>query len=156
MRGRRIRKPTEIFLSHARADRKFVNRLVKVLRDHGIRYWYSKTHLGGAQRWHDEIGRALNRCDWFAVVMSPAATRSEWVKRELLYVLDAGRYGRKIVPLLHKPCNHARLSWTLGAFQFVDFTRDFEDGCRDLLRIWGQAYRRRGSGNRKTDAKKAK
>ena len=97
-----------------------------------------------------------NRCDWFAVVMSPAATRSEWVKRELLYVLDAGRYGRKIVPLLHKPCNHARLSWTLGAFQFVDFTRDFEDGCRDLLRIWGQAYRRRGSGNRKTDAKKAK
>jgi hypothetical protein len=130
-------KPTEIFLSHAYSDRKFLNRLVKVLRTHGIRYWYSTAHLKGAQQWHDEIGRALDRCDWFCVVLSPASTRSEWVKRELRYVLNEDKYRAKIVPLLIRPCQHKRLSWTLGSFQFVKFTGGFEAGCKSLLKIWG-------------------
>jgi hypothetical protein len=140
MRRKRSRKPAEVFLSHAHADRKFVNRLAKVLRAHGIPYWYSRSHLVGAQQWHDEIGRALDRCDWFAIVLSPAATRSEWVKRELQYVLNQPKYRRRIVPLLVRPCKHRRLSWTLGAFQFVTFIGDFDAGCRDLLRIWGVRF----------------
>src|SRR5258708_37020348 len=103
MRGVRRAKPAEIFLSHSHADRKFLNRLVKVLRAHGILYWYSTTHLTGAQKWHDEIGRALDRCDWFVVVLSPSAIRSEWVKRELRYALNEDRYRAKILPLLVRP-----------------------------------------------------
>lgn len=136
----RIRRPKELFLSHAHADRRFLSRLVAALQSHGIAYWYSKTHLVGAQQWHDEIGRALARCDWFLLVLSPAATKSEWVKRELVYALNDERYKGKIVPVLLAPCNYSRLSWTLGEFQIVDFSKDFDKGCGNLLKVWGQKY----------------
>ena len=48
-------RPKEIFLSHASADRRAANRLVARLRKAGFKVWYSKTHLKGAQQWHDEI-----------------------------------------------------------------------------------------------------
>ena len=88
-----------------------------------------------------EIGEALARCDWFLVVLSPQATRSKWVKRELLYALRSSRYEGRIVPIRLRACDPALLSWTLEDFQAVDFTQDFDNGCRSLLRIWGLGYK---------------
>lgn len=102
--------------------------------------WYSATNIVGAQQWHDEIGIALARCDWFAVVLSPHSIKSKWVKLELQYALDDSHYDNRIIPISHKPCNYKDLSWTLGAFQFVDFTTGFDEGCRSLLRVWGLGY----------------
>jgi hypothetical protein len=102
--------------------------------------WYSPRTLVPAQKWHSEIGRALARCDWFIVVLSRNCVKSEWVERELVYALNHAQYRRHIVPVLKERCNFDRLSWTLGGFQFVDLTGDFEEGCRDLLRAWGLAY----------------
>jgi len=135
------KRPREVFVSHANADRRFVNRLVAVLEEHGVPLWYSRKALVGAQQWHDEIGAALRRCDWFLLVLSPAAVNSEWVKRELLFALNDRRFRGRIVPLVGKPCDPDTLSWTLQGFQKVDISVDFEKGCADLLRIWGLAFR---------------
>src|SRR6266849_2731437 len=156
MRRTRIRRPKELFLSHAHGDGRFLSRLVDVLRRHGIRFWYSKTHLRAAQQWHDEIGRALARCDWFLVVLSPQATKSEWVKRELVYALSKKRYRGKIVPLLLTSCKYNRLSWTLDEFQIVDFRKNFEESCRKLMKTWGLQYRDPQSGSRLALAKAIK
>ena len=121
-------------------DRPFVNRLVDVLRRHAIPVWYSETNIQGAQQWHDEIGAALRRCDWFVLVLSPDAVASKWVKRELLYSLLQDRFEGRIAPLLHRPCTHDDLSWTLSQMQMIDFSHSFNDGCRDLLRVWGIGY----------------
>ena len=133
--------PNEVFVSHSSRDRTFVERLVSVLRLHGIPVWYSQTNIMGAQMWHDEIGSALRRCDWFVLVLSPDAVSSQWVKRELLYSLQESRYEGRIVPLMHEPCPYDELSWTLASMQMVDFTNGFDPGCRDLLRTWGVGYR---------------
>jgi hypothetical protein len=133
--------PVEAFLSHSSKDRSFANRIYSLLVGHGIPVFYSKTNILGAQQWHDEIGEALKRCDCFIVILSPSSVSSEWIKRELLYVLQAERYKGRIVPLLYKPCNEERLSWTLPGFQRIDFTHDFHEGCRRLLAIWGLGYR---------------
>ncbi len=132
--------PNEVFLSHSSQDRPFVKKLVKVLRRHGIPVWYSETSIRGAQQWHDEIGEALGRCDWFVLVLSPDAVESKWVKRELLYSLQQDRFEGRIAPLLHRPCSPDDLSWTLSQIQKIDFTHNFDDGCRALLRIWSVAY----------------
>jgi len=102
--------PKELFVSHASGDRKFVDRLAKVLERHGIRYWYSRRNLIGAQQWHDEIGAALKRCDWFLIMLSPAAVKSQWVKLELVSALNDRRYRNRIVPVLAKPCDYRKLS----------------------------------------------
>jgi len=136
-------KPAEVFLSHSSKDQGVASRLAVVLSRHGVKVFYSKKNIRGAQQWHDEIGQALARCDWFVLVLSPAAVRSEWVKRELVYALQSKRYRKHIAPLLLKPCKIDKLSWTLSGFQSVDFRKSFERGCQELLALWGVPYRPR-------------
>ncbi len=138
---RRGNKPRELFLSHSSRDGAFATKLAATLQRHGVPVWYSKTHIRGGQEWHDEIGRALDRCDWFAVLLSPASVKATWVKRETVFALGSSRYRERIVPVLHRPCQSAKLSWTLDALQRVDFTKRFEDGCKNLLALWGLKYR---------------
>ncbi|MEW6211422.1 MAG: toll/interleukin-1 receptor domain-containing protein [Acidobacteriota bacterium] len=133
--------PQEVFLSHSSRDSEFVDLISETMRRHGIPVWYSRTNIIGAQQWHDEIGAALQRCDWFAVVLSPDSVESIWVKRELLYALQQNRFENKIIPILFKSCDYDRLSWTLSSFQIVDFTHSFEEGCRQIMRTWGMGYR---------------
>ncbi len=144
----------EVFLSHSSKDRDFVLRLARMLKDHKVRYWYSAAHIVGAKQWHDEIGRALGRCDWFLIVLTPDSVRSQWVKRELLFALNEGRYNERIIPLLRKPCEYSRLSWTLPEFQLVDFSGSFDVGCRQLLRIWKMEYKSRTRNDRPRTKKK--
>jgi hypothetical protein len=132
--------PAEAFLSHSSDDHEFTSRLAGILRRHGIQVWYSETNILGAQQWHDEIGNALRRCDWFILVLSPRSIESMWVKRELVFALQQPAYADRIVPLVLEPCDVERLSWVLSSLQMVDFQVGFDEGCRALLRIWGIAY----------------
>lgn len=133
--------PGEIFLSHASHDRKFADAVAARLRQHSLPVWYSQTDIVGAQQWHDEIGAALERCDWFVIILSPQAVSSKWVKRELIYALQDDRFENKIIPLLYLPCSYKPLSWTLSSFQMVNFTQSTDDGFKQLLRVWGIGYR---------------
>jgi hypothetical protein len=134
--------PNEVFLSHAHSDTDFATSLVGTLRHHGIPVWFSQSNILGAQQWHDEIGNALQRCDWFAVVLSTAAVESKWVKRELVYALRENQYDNRIIPLLYKACDYRKLSWMLPDFQMIDFRENIDQGYGDLLRIWGLGYKR--------------
>ncbi|HLX95590.1 MAG TPA: toll/interleukin-1 receptor domain-containing protein [Verrucomicrobiae bacterium] len=138
MRAKQKRRavPREIFLSHASGDRDFADKLAQTLRKRGIAVWYSRTHLRGAQQWQAEIGRALRRCDWFMVILSPKSVRSMWVKRELSYALIQKRFQDKIVPVIYRKCNYEQLHWTLASFQMVDLTGGYTIGCRSLLKTW--------------------
>ncbi|HXJ93059.1 MAG TPA: toll/interleukin-1 receptor domain-containing protein [Terriglobia bacterium] len=133
--------PREVFLSHSARDRRFADKVATFLRSHGVPVWYSSTNIVGAQQWHDQIGEALRRCDWFVVVLSPNSVKSRWVRLELGFALRDARYDNRIVPLLLRPCDQLTLSWTLGGIQFVDFSTSFEGGCRNLLRVWGLSYK---------------
>lgn len=134
--------PNEVFLSHASQDVRLAQQVADVLRKHGVPTFFSATKIRGSQQWHDEIGSALARCDWFLLLLSPHAVKSKWVKRELMYALINDQYECRIVPVLLKSCRHEKLSWTLSAYQFIDLSADFEEGCRDLLRTWGLGLKR--------------
>jgi len=140
MPPKRTASPREAFLSHAGDDRAFVRRLAKAMKEHGMGAWFSKAHILSGEQWHDKIGEALDRCDWFLLVLSPHSVKSKWVKHELLYALREDRYNERIVPIVYRKCKYRQLSWTLQSFQFVDFTHGFASGCRDLFRRWGIEY----------------
>lgn len=115
-------------------------RLSFVLTRHGLRTFFSPHNIIGAQQWQDEILSALQRCDWFVVLLSPDAINSMWVKREVAFALQGPRYEYRIVPLRYRDCDLKSLQW-LTLFQMVNFDRDFTDGCRSLLRTWGIGLR---------------
>jgi TIR domain len=132
--------PGEVFLSHAHQDAVFVRRLAEDLRHHNVPVWFSERNIVGAQQWMDEIGQALDRCDWLIVVLTPAAVASIWVKREVGFALNEQRYGDRVIPLLLKKCVPKKLAWPLATIQTID-ARPYEDGIRKLLAIWGLGYR---------------
>jgi TIR domain len=136
-----IALPQEVFLSHSSLDRQFADDVTMMLRRHGVPVFYSQTNILGAQQWQDEIGDALDRCDWFAVILSPQSVNSMWVKRELSYVLTDNRLDDRVIPILYQPVNYRPLHWTLRTLQIVDFTGTFDVGCASLLRTWGLPYR---------------
>lgn len=131
--------PQEVFLSHSSLDGQFATDLAAVLRRHGIPVWFSQTNILGAQQWQDQIGAALRRCDWFAIILSPQSADSTWVKRELAFALQQNRFETTIVPISYQPCD-LEVFWALSTFQMVNFTGPVDDGYRNLLRIWGVGY----------------
>jgi TIR domain len=133
--------PAEVFVSHSDQDRELVVELCGVLDRHGVPFWYARRDLLAAKIWHDEIGAALERCDWLLVVLSPASIDSMWVRREVQYALRSPRYDGRIVPILAEPCDFDRLSWTLRGFQMISFGEDPTKAYRQLLQIWGLGFR---------------
>ncbi|SRR5260221_6249598 len=136
MSRKRTVRPTEVFLSHSSKNVHFADRLAKALAAHGVNSFFSKKNIRGAQEWHDEIGFALKRCDWFLLVLSPDSVRSTWVKRELVYALQEQRFVERIIPVLYKTCDAEELSWTLSPFQRVDFRKDFNQACHEQFAVW--------------------
>lgn len=131
--------PSEVFLSHSSHDAPEVARLADVLQKHGIPVFYSPHNIQGGQQWHDEIGSALMRCDWFVLMLSPDSVDSTWVDRELKFALSNERFEGRIVPTVLRPCDFSRW-WVLPQLQMIDFRSDFDSGCRKLLRIWGVGF----------------
>ena len=127
----------ELFFSHSSEDEEIATKITQTLRNHGIPVWISSTNINGAQQWHDEIGKALSRCDWFAVLLSKSSVESKWVKREVVYALRKDQYENRIVPILLEDCDYDNLSWTLGSLEIVDFTKTPDLSLIELLKVWG-------------------
>jgi hypothetical protein len=73
-----------VFISHATADRDFVEReIIPLLQGHGVETWYARDDVAAAEEWERTILKGLRSCDYFLVVMSPQSARSRWVKREV-------------------------------------------------------------------------
>jgi len=132
--------PAEVFLSHASEDAPMPQNLAGTLIRHGVPVFYSPVNITGAQQWQDEILSALQRCDWFVVILSPNALNSMWVKREVAYALQDRRYENRIIPVKYIECPLESLRW-LTLFQMINFAADFKSGCRNLLRVWGMGLR---------------
>lgn len=135
--------PPTLFISHASADKTFVNRLVRELRNAGIiDSWYDTFQIDGAT---EDISEALtsgiHAAQWFALVLSPRSAASDWVS----YEIDAARKaGVRAVVLMHDSpdgylgyLGNPRLNDLLrgGQRKVIDFTRDFDRGLTDLLLV---------------------
>lgn len=134
--------PKEVFLSHSSINLLIATNLANTLRNHGVPIWFSPTNIVTAEQWHDEIGKALRRCDWFMILLSNAAVNSIWVRRELQYALRHNQYDNHIIPVIIENCDYEELSWTLGMFQMVDMTNNRDDAFTQILRAWGLGFDR--------------
>ncbi|HYK19321.1 MAG TPA: toll/interleukin-1 receptor domain-containing protein [Pyrinomonadaceae bacterium] len=106
-----------IFVSYAREDRKFARQLTSRLRDSGQIPWQDLRNLRGGDSWQTAIDDALRNAEALVVVMSPQATKSQYVTYEWAFALGAGV---RVIPVVKKPTKqlHPRLT----NIQYIDFT----------------------------------
>ena len=137
-----------IFISHSTKDVEFVYGQVKPVLDQlGYCSWCSATDVRLAADWEQQIRQALAQADWFAVVLSPDAVKSEWVQAEVHWALENKR-GR-VIPIMARTCEPADAHLRLGTLQFLDFRQDSAEAQRQLGElILGRGARQAKSASR--------
>ncbi|HJZ59028.1 MAG TPA: TIR domain-containing protein [Gemmataceae bacterium] len=135
-----------LFVSYSGEDREFARLLADDLQRAGVNVWLDTTQLRVGEGVVEGLPDAIRSADSFAVVLSPDAIASPWVKRELGIAMskpDAGQLPR-IIPILYRPCELPR---SIRGYKYVDFSgrRDYSEGFQDLLLTLGLVAGRAGS-----------
>lgn len=106
-----------IFVSYAEEDRKFAQRLNKSLLESGRIAWQDRTNIKGGDNYQEKIDKAIRNAEALVVVMSPWATRSQYVTYEWAFALGAGI---RVIPVVVK--KQTTLHPRLTAIHYIDFT----------------------------------
>ncbi|WP_454857515.1 TIR domain-containing protein [Promicromonospora soli] len=116
-----------VFISYARADKDYADRLAEMLTDCGATVWYDH-NLASGERWARTIREQISTCAAFIVVMTPEAERSAWVVRE---INEAERRGKLVLPVLLR----GEVFFALSDVHFEDVTSAQLPGLRFLIRL---------------------
>lgn len=86
-----------IFISYSKQDVEFMRYLKALLEAQGYSVWVDEARLTPSVRWWKTIEQNVTECSAFVIVMSPSASDSDWVEREILL---AESENRTIIPVL--------------------------------------------------------
>src|SRR5215469_15534229 len=117
-----------IFISYARTNSVFVDRLEAELKALGFDTWVDRRKIEAGQDWIDVLERAIERCDVMLVVLSPDSVQSKYVKKEYR---AAQLQNKMVIPLEIEICSH--VPFALTDIQLVDFKSNFAQGLGNLL-----------------------
>jgi hypothetical protein len=127
----------KVFVSHASADKPFVDRLVGDLAARSIPVWYDKLDLPIGTSVPGAINTGLSDSKYFAIVLSKASVASSWVREELNAALmrQVTNGGTFILPLLLEDCTIPPL---LAHRRYADFRTNYATALSELLSLWGK------------------
>jgi len=94
-----------IFLCHSSKDKFFVRELASKLQEKGVRVWLDEAEIKVGDSLTERIGNAIDKMDYFGVVLSKHSISSQWVQRELQIAIGKELNDKKVVvlPLLLEP-----------------------------------------------------
>ncbi|WP_338848131.1 CHAT domain-containing protein [Massilia sp. W12] len=78
---------SSLFISHSSQDDDFVRELRTQLAAHGVEGWIDSRQLRGGDGLWSEIAAAIENCDAYLAVVSPAGLQSAWLGKELKHAL---------------------------------------------------------------------
>jgi len=129
----------KVFLCHAKEDDQKIRNLYFRLRDFDIDPWYDKEKLTVGDRWEQEIIRAIETTDFFAICLSPRSIKKTgFIQREIKVAVR--EYQRRpqqlpfLLPVRLEPCDVPSIKLdevtTLSAFQWIDLFEEEEESLR--------------------------
>lgn len=126
------RSPRKLFLSYARQDIEFAERLATDLRKNGWDVWIAPESIQPGERWVEAINRGLTESGIFLLVLTPSAVNSSWVNSEANVAINLQHQGMmRFVPLRVEMSETPPL-WQ--AYQWIPFQNDYQGGLEKLLR----------------------
>jgi hypothetical protein len=123
-------KHRRTFISYSRINKEFALKLALELRSSGFDIWLDQLDIPTGSRWDDEVEQALEDCEIFMVILTPASSTSSNVKDEIGYAIDTGK---RILPIL---LEDAKVPLRLRRFQYVDFTeKNYDEGVESAKKL---------------------
>ena len=119
-----------VFMSYSRKDKEIMQRIVDFLRKQEIDMWVDSEYLvPGTRVWEEEIEKAIHSSMALTVICSPDSKQSEWVRREITY---AQQYGKYIIPLLVSGNTTTSITLALITYQYLDLRSSEKIGLNQL------------------------
>lgn len=87
----------DLFLCYSHRDLDATRQVQELLRGAGLSAWLDEGLEPGTPDWQDAISEAIRQAQALVVLLSPNASASPWVKREISY---AQAHAKRIFPLL--------------------------------------------------------
>jgi hypothetical protein len=127
----------DVFLSHHSGDGAWVLRLKAALESKGVRVWLDKDQIRPGDLFVGVLEQGIQSCSSVALVLSPGALSSRWVKDEYhLAKVVANTAGRELQLI---PCllQGSALPGFLSIHEWVDFRdpQNFDQSVNRL--VWG-------------------
>jgi TIR domain-containing protein len=108
-----------VFISAAASDAPRVRDLTERLKAAGVEAWNSAIEALPGANVSAEMGRAIGRADAIVVLVSPAAMKSAWVRREIQFALGQERFENRLIPVLIKRTPSNEIPWILRDLQWA-------------------------------------
>jgi WD40 repeat protein len=122
---------SDVFISYAREDRAFVQRLHDALAAEGRQSWVDWEGIPASAKWMAEVRGAIDASDCFCFVVSPDSVESPVCREEAAHAAAANK---RILPLLHREVPDDLVPETVAAHNWIAFTNGFEPAFAELVR----------------------
>lgn len=121
----------DAFVSYSREDDAAVGQLRSALDARGKVVWLDAEDIVAGENWRARITRAIEACNAFLFVLSPASVRSTYCRQELDQAIALQKL---IIPVYHKPVERDVLPSSLTDREWVDL-RDGDPSGSGLGRL---------------------
>ena len=127
----------KVFISYAHSDEVLAQKVVAILEEAGLEVWDDTREILPGDNWAEQVARALKESEAMVVLLTPEATRSRWVRREIEYALGEKRYSKRLIlVLVGEPADFSQedIPWILWRFQMIklaEYDKE-EEGIRRI------------------------
>ena len=120
-----------VFLSYARSDGEALARTLRErLQAADVPLWHDRDAMEGGRDWWQQITAAIDQVDFLVLLMTPAALRSDLVRREWRY---ARQRGAAVYPVLAAPgLDFSTLPRWMRDAHFYDLDHEWRKFVADL------------------------
>ena len=109
----------KVFISAATSDAPLARELTARLNAAGVDAWNQTMQVLPGANVSAELGRALDQAEAVIVLVSPAAMKSSWVRREIQFALGEERFQDRLIPVLAKRTPSEAIPWILRKLQWA-------------------------------------
>ncbi|BDP41252.1 hypothetical protein DAETH_12210 [Deinococcus aetherius] len=123
-------------VSHTSIDKPFVEKLAHDLRSVGVNVWFDKWEIQVGQSITWKIEEGIRENEFLAIVLSPEALKSEWVKTEIsaAWVRQMAERRVFVLPILYRECE---IPLFLADKKYADFRGNYDLGVSELVDALG-------------------
>jgi hypothetical protein len=127
----------DVFLSHSSVDKAWVMKLKDDLLRYGISVWLDKDEIRPGDLFAEALEQALDNCKAIALIVSPEAVDSGWVKEEYYRALSLATTKQTDMQLIPVVLRDAELPGFLRSRNWVDFRDETAYDQNAWKLVWG-------------------
>jgi serine/threonine protein kinase len=128
----------KVFVSHSHRNDEFTARFVADLRAAGVEVWVDMSAIQSGD-FMTRINEGLKACEWFVVVLTPAALESRPVEMEVNTAINLTWKDKMkgVIPFIAEACDPEKIPATWENLHRYDATSDYTKALAGLLHTLG-------------------